>query len=85
MNTIRTRFVQIGNSRGLRIPKAVIEQLHLGDDVELAIESGRLVVQSASHHREGWDEQFRALANEGADALMDEATPTEWDKSEWEW
>jgi antitoxin MazE len=35
--------------------------------------------------REGWEEQFRAMAERGDDRLLDEPTPTKWDETEWEW
>ena len=85
MNTIRTRFVQVGNSRGLRIPKVVIDQLGLGGEVEIAIQRDRLVIQSASRRRAGWDQEFRRMAEQGDDALLDRPRPTEWEKTEWEW
>jgi len=85
MNTIRTKLIRVGNSRGIRIPKAVIEQLELGDDVDIAIEGGRLVIQSATRRRQGWDAAFAAMAAAGDDALLDAPTSTEWERSEWEW
>jgi len=85
VNTIRTRFIQVGNSRGLRIPKVVIDQLGLGGEVEIAIQSDRLVIQSASRPRAGWDQEFRRMAEQGDDALLDRRQPTEWEKTGWEW
>lgn len=85
MNTIRTRFVQIGNSRGLRIPKVVIDQLGLGGDVEIAVQSDRLVIRSASRPRASWDRQFRGMHEQGGDTPLDGYQPTGWDRTEWEW
>lgn len=85
MNAIRTRLIQIGNSRGLRIPKVLVEQLGLGGDVEIAVRAGQLVVRAASHPREGWDEQFQAMAQRGDDAPLMDDLANEWDDSEWEW
>lgn len=85
MNTIRTRFVAIGNSRGLRVPKMVIEQLGLGGEVDLTVEKDRLVVQAAQRGREGWDDAFKAMAKHGEDALLDAPQSTRWDKDEWKW
>jgi len=85
MNTIRTRLIQVGNSRGLRIPKVVIDQLGLGGNVEIAVESDRLVIRSALRRREGWNEQFRRMAEGGDDALLDKYQPTHWEKTGWEW
>ncbi len=85
MNTIRTRLVPVGNSRGLRMPKVLIDQLGLGGEVEIAVERDRLVIRSASRRREGWDEQFRAMAARGDDAMLNAPAPTDWEKTEWQW
>ena len=83
MNTVKTRIIKIGNSRGIRIPKLLIEQVGIGTEVEIAVEKDQLVVRSASSPRQGWDAQFRAMAEHGDDRLVDTAVPTKWDSSEW--
>ncbi len=42
MNIVRTQIVKIGNSRGIRIPKLMIDQTGLDSEVEIAVERGRL-------------------------------------------
>lgn len=85
MKSIKTRFVPIGNSRGLRIPKVVIDQLGLGGDVEICIEADRLVIQPLTRPRAGWDEAFQAMAAMKDDTLLDLGPATEWESTEWEW
>jgi antitoxin MazE len=85
MRTIRTRFIRAGKLWGLRIPKALIDQLNLGGGVEIAVHGDRLVIQSASRRREGWEEEFRKMAERGDDALLDPYQPTEWEKTQWKW
>ena len=48
MNTVKTRIIKIGNSRGIRIPKLLIEQVGIGTEVEIAVEKNQLVVRSSS-------------------------------------
>ena len=85
--TVKTRIVRIGNSQGIRIPKPIIEQLGLAEEVELEIMPDQLVVRSAHPPRYGWEDAFIAMAEEGDDVLLDEEiwTLSEWDKREWEW
>ena len=84
-NITRTRIVRIGNSRGVRIPKVWLEQLDLGEEVELSVHADRLVIRSAHRRRHGWDEQFRAMHEQGEDRTVDEFPQSIWDVHEWEW
>jgi antitoxin MazE len=87
MTTVKARLVRIGNSRGIRIPKTVVEQAGLKETVELEIRKGVLLVRSAKLPREGWEEQFRAMAGRGDDAPVWVEAPslTSWDEREWKW
>ena len=81
----RTRIVRIGNSRGLRLPKALIEQAELSDEVELHAEPGRLIVQAVREARVGWADAARRMHDAGDDRLLDETTPTRFDDEDWKW
>jgi antitoxin MazE len=82
---VKARIVRIGNSQGVRIPKPLLEEAQLGDEVELRAEAGRIVIERADAPRAGWSEAFAAMAAAGDDALLDEATPTAFDEAEWTW
>ena len=81
---VRTKLIRIGNSQGLRIPKLVLEQAGLREDVEISVEGEQLVIRNARRPREGWGETFRAMSEAGDDRL-DDYTPNEFDQHEWEW
>jgi antitoxin MazE len=57
---MKVELVRIGNSRGIRIPKPILEQCGFEHAVELRIENDRLVIAQAHLPREGWEEAFRA-------------------------
>jgi antitoxin MazE len=82
---MKTRLVRIGNSKGIRIPKALIEESGLKDEVEIALKGDSLVIRSAGHPREGWADAFKELARRGDDVLLDDPVATEFDQTEWEW
>ncbi len=84
---MRTNIIRIGNSQGIRIPKLLLEQSHLGMEVELEVEDEKIVIRSASKPRQGWGERFRLMAESGDDNMIggDSSVQTEWDKDEWEW
>lgn len=85
MNAVKTQIIKIGNSRGIRIPKLLIDQVGLGNEVEISVQRDHLIIRPTSHPRHGWEEQFSAMAEHGDDRLLDEPTPTQWDASEWKW
>lgn len=84
---MKAKIVKIGNSRGIRIPKPLITQAGIRDEVEISLEENRLVLTPADHPRSDWGEAFRAMAASGDDALLDSAgaAGTIWDEEEWEW
>jgi len=84
---MKTQLVKIGNSRGIRLPKSIIEQIGLERDVELEVQSDRIIIRKAGHPRAGWAEAFREMAARGDDELIDGDLPplTSFDTEEWEW
>jgi antitoxin MazE len=83
--TIRSKVIRIGNSRGVRIPRILLEQAGLTDDVEMRVEGNNLIIHTAGHPRQGWDAQFTAMAENNDDQLLDQAPSTQWEESEWTW
>ena len=84
---MRVRLVRIGNSRGIRIPKAMLDQLGLEGDVDLELRQGRLVISPIKSDRDGWEEAFAAMAAHGDDRFVhgEQLTASDWDEEEWEW
>lgn len=82
---IRSKVVKIGNSKGIRIPRILLEQAGLTDDVEMMVEGDKLIIYSARLPRQGWDARFAAMAEQGDDRLLDQAPPTRWEEDEWTW
>lgn len=82
---MKTTLIAIGNSRGIRIPKPVIEQCGFGDEVEMDVRNREIVLRPLSNPRHGWDQAFAQMARLKDDALLDEAVDTRFDSEEWEW
>lgn len=82
---MKARIVRVGNSRGVRLPRAILEEAGLFDEVEIHAEPGRIVIESAARPRAGWAEAAREMAAEGDDGLIDAPTPTRFDTEEWTW
>jgi len=84
---MKTSVIRIGNSRGIRISKTLLEQCRLRDEVELEVVDDHLVVRPATKPRSGWEDAFREMHERGDDTLLDrESLPlTQWDKTERQW
>ena len=71
--------------RNLLLPKAVLAEAQLEDDVELKAEPGCIVIRSARRPRAGWAELARQMRERGEDRLLEPPTSTRFDREEWEW
>jgi antitoxin MazE len=79
---VRAKLVKIGNSRGIRIAKPLLEVAGLTDEVEIEAAPGVLTIRPSAHPRAGWAEAVSSFEPEG---LLDEMTATRFDDEEWSW
>ncbi len=83
---MKVNLVSIGNSKGVRIPRSVIKECGLGDQVEMRVTDGVVVLAPTRDARAGWDEAFKNMTAAGDDALIvPDQFAHEWDEEEWEW
>ncbi|MFN2315375.1 MAG: AbrB/MazE/SpoVT family DNA-binding domain-containing protein [Gemmatimonadales bacterium] len=82
---MKTRIVRIGNSRGVRIPKPLLAQAGLGEEVELRVEAGAIRIEAIAASRAGWAEAAQQLVAAEGTGLLDEPTLNRFDTDEWEW
>ena len=82
---MKSRIVQIGNSKGIRLPKLLLQEAQLADEVELDAEPGRIVIRRGSRPRAGWAAAARKMHERKEDRLLDPTTLTRFDKKEWKW
>jgi len=63
--------VQIGNSRGIRLPKSIIHELKIKDKVELILNKDELIIKGVKKRpRQSWDEAFVKMHEDRADKLL---------------
>ncbi len=82
---MKTRIVRIGNSRGIRLPKVVLEEAQIADEVELRAERGRIVISAANRPRASWAEAARRMRARGEDQPLDPPVATRFDQKAWRW
>ncbi len=82
-----TKIVPIGNSRGIRIPKAMLEHCGFGEEVELQAKNGTLILRPINTARAGWAGAFSGMTAAKDDQMVHEDAPTGtlFDVGEWEW
>jgi antitoxin MazE len=79
---MKTHLRQLGNSKGVLLPAALLAASGIGDDIELTVEAGRIVITPIGPDRDGWYDGYQAAKD--VDAWGKLAT-TDADSGEWEW
>jgi antitoxin MazE len=84
-----TRLIKIGNSRGIRLPKAIIEQAGLKDEVNVTVREGQIILAPVEENpRAGWEEAIRRAVAAHGDSLVDEeflSMPDDLRDEDWTW
>lgn len=83
---MKINLISIGNSKGIRIPSSVIKQCGLGDELEMRIENGVIMLAPVRGVREGWGAAFEKMAAAGDDVpLVPDTLENEFDAEGWTW
>jgi antitoxin MazE len=84
---VKTTIVRIGNSQGVRIPKAILGSAKVGDAVDMEAAGDRIVLRFAPSPRAAWAVAARRMAAAGDDTVGTElaAPRTDWDEENWTW
>ena len=87
---MRTQLIAIGNSRGIRIPKSLLEISGLENEIEMEVQGRSLVLKAPDHPRSHWEEAFAKVASiEQSDIKKEEeewgAFGNRFDEEEWQW
>jgi antitoxin MazE len=83
--TITAEIISIGNSKGLRIPKAIREQVGLEGKVTLTVKDNALMIRPKRKPREGWDAAFKRNASLDDLLLIPDGLQNEFDEKDWTW
>ena len=82
---MKSRLIRIGNSRGVRLPKMLIEEAGLREEIEVQAREGAVVIRSRNEPRAGWAEAARRMRERSHDRLLDHRTATQFDDKAWRW
>ena len=62
--------INIGNSKGIRLPKKILEQYNISEKLELILEKGKIILKPKSTSRKGWEKSFEQMNADGDDKLL---------------
>ena len=68
---MEVNIIAIGNSKGIRLSKSLLERYKIKDRIELIFERGQIILKPIrSEARKGWDQAFKKMHQEGDDQLF---------------
>ena len=67
---METAIIKIGNSKGLRLSKTILEKYNIKDKVELILEMGQIIIKPIESPRKNWEIAFKKMSDEKDDELL---------------
>jgi len=62
--------IKIGNSKGIRLSKTILEKYEINDAIEMVLEEDSILLKPIVFHRKGWDQEFSKMHSDHADDLL---------------
>ena len=63
-------IIQIGNSKGIRLSKSLLERYNIKDSVEMILEKGHIIIKPKTIPRKGWEAAFKKMHESGDDKTL---------------
>jgi len=82
---MHSELIQIGNSKGVRLPKALLKQVGIKNKINVIIKNGAIIILPDKQPRKGWGEKFEKMHKAGEDQLIEFSGSNQFDEQEWEW
>ena len=67
---METAIIKIGNSKGLRLSKTILDKYNIKDRVEIILEMGQIIIKPIEEPRKNWDAAFEKMNKEGDDKML---------------
>lgn len=78
-------IIKIGNSKGFRLSKTILEKYNITDKIELTLEKDQIILRPISEPRKGWDKAFQLMHEKGDDQLLMDDVFEDENFEEWKW
>jgi len=76
-------IVKIGNSKGIRIPKTILEECGISGQVEVEVKNHNIFIKPLNS-RNNWEKEFKKMRSNNDDELIIEDN-LDLEESDWEW
>lgn len=67
---MEANVIKIGNSKGVRLSKTILEKYEIGEKVEVILEKDQIILRPIKQPRQGWAEEFKKMHENGDDELL---------------
>ncbi len=67
---METAIIKIGNSKGLRLSKTILDKYNIKDKVEVILEMGQIIIKPIETPRKNWEAAFEKMNIEGDDKML---------------
>ena len=67
---METAIIKIGNSKGVRLSKTILEKYNIKDKVEMILEQGQIILKPIDSPRKDWDKAFQKMRENSDDCLL---------------
>lgn len=67
---METAIIKIGNSKGLRLSKTILDKYNIKDKVEIILEMGQIILKPIESPRENWETAFEKMNSKGDDKML---------------
>ena len=80
-----SHIIDIGNSRGVRLPAAFLKETGMNNLIEIAVVGKKIIMKAIDSPRKNWENQFVVMHKNNEDKLLDDFYISNFDENEWEW
>ena len=78
------KLIKVGNSKGIRIPSAILKQCHIDDQVEIEVKDNTIIIRPIQKPRSGWDDALKIMSGNGDDKMLIDIN-IDAGMDDWEW
>lgn len=67
---MEVNIIKIGNSKGIRLSKTILEEYQIDQTVELELKADHIEIRPKKRPRQNWDDSFKEMAKDGNEELL---------------